>query len=1133
VVPFGQIARWDTQGKDHGVVWEDARDIFRVVASFAEGSTPPKPESLRIEYWQSSWPHRRIPRDEASGAGSSGWLDVGDWFQGRWRAADTVVEASGTRFAWTFRPVNQSEFPDVGDFDVAYRSTFKLRIVGAAPLPPVTHFETWTDATWGRLDFEIEWGGNAGEEAQVWDGHVEGFNAWIVSVAPVSPESAVRVQADRSWTSRVEGGTDGVRVAALHTKPKGENSFDETIFTLRSAAETFSFAASDLLEHRHIFLPDFGVLVRLVPSPSDPAASASDDDAEAPPAKDAAAKEATAKDTAAKDAAAKDATAPESTTAPKDTTASKPTTNPKSPKSPKSPKPVKPMTYAEAESAWRERKAKDSTMDLYSRVAQAPEQTLTQAWNDVPAKAQHYIPLSFEGGRQHFGLEETGNVFLDRNWIQSLRGKDTPRCQWAGNRLRFEFGLPATPPIHRGIADGYLPIAVSVWERDGVVYRQTGFVVPFLGVPAPGARIWADDTLVLLLRFEMERRDGGKKPDTAPEARLDLAVVDEEGPQPASLEGDTAVTTHADSRSVRMLLRSADLPGSYQLVDKSNRVSYRSALSADAPRRVLEALIPYASLSSQLEVTKLRSIDFGVSLEAVRDYWRTRVEAGARIRTPEPMVNDFYRAHVSHLLINTEREVGVSDRYMAKVGTFHYGVYSNESCMMVSDLDRRGYHERAAQALEAWIHYQGTVGLPGDFSSKEGQFYGAGGYEHGGYNQHHGWVLWCLGEHWLYTRDRVWIARVAPAIVKACEWIVRERTRTIEDADRNPIRAIERGLLPPGRLEDIGDWRSWLSTNVMTWWGMRNAAAALADAGMADGARLLEESEAYRHDLLEAFGEAMRRSPVVRLRDSSWIPHVPADGHRRGRSFGWITETLEGAIHLVRCGAIEPDDRLSTWILRDYEDNLYLSKEFGYDLEGSDYDRYWFSRGGISMQANLLASPMPYLFRDEPKHFLRAYFNAFAVSYFPDTRMMTEHALPSFGDWRGDHYKSSDEANSTYWLRLMFIEERGDELRLGAALPRYWLSEGQTVAILGAATYFGPMSYRIESAAARGQIRMNLNPPRRNPPRVIRVRFRHPEGKAPTRCEVDGHPHDDFDPEGEWVTLTRFAAPLKLTVFYD
>jgi hypothetical protein len=308
----------------------------------------------------------------------------------------------------------------------------------------------------------------------------------------------------------------------------------------------------------------------------------------------------------------------------------------------------------------------------------------------------------------------------------------------------------------------------------------------------------------------------------------------------------------------------------------------------------------------------------------------------------------------------------------------------------------------------------------------------------------------------------------------------------------------------------------------------------LADAGLPDGERLQRQADDYKKDILLAFTESMYRSPVVRLRDGSWIPHIPPEVHRRGRTFGWITETLEGPIHMIRTGLIEPQDRLATWIIKDYEDNLYISEQYGYNITGEEFERYWFSRGGISMQANLLCNPIPYLLRDEPRHFLRAYFNAFATSYFPDTRMMTEHALPNIGDHRGDHYKSSDEANSTYWLRMMFIQERGDELWLGAAIPRYWLADGKTCGVEDARTYFGPMSVRYESKVSQGRIEMTLDPPRRNPPKKITVRFRHPEGKKLTRCSINGQPYKNFDPEKEWVVLTECPTrQIRIAAYYE
>ncbi|MCX5639119.1 MAG: hypothetical protein NTX52_15705, partial [Planctomycetota bacterium] len=580
---------------------------------------------------------------------------------------------------------------------------------------------------------------------------------------------------------------------------------------------------------------------------------------------------------------------------------------------------------------------------------------------------------------------------------------------------------------------------------------------------------------------------------------------------------------------LRMLVNPAD-----SLETQGKKVTYRAKLTADKPNRTLDVAIPFITLTEKSEWSKLRNIRFDKAFKDVRAYWQNRVQEGAQITTPEPMVSDFYKAHVSHLLLNTDREVGTSERYVARVGTFSYGAFSNESCMMVSDLDRRGYHKRAEQALETWLHYQGTEALPGNYSNAEGVFYGAGSYEDGGYNQHHGFVLWCLGEHYRFTRDVEWLKRAAPKIVKGCEWIINQRKRTIVQAENSTIQAIERGLLPAGSLEDIRDWRCWMSNNVYSWWGMNNAAAALNDAGIPDGKHLLKEADAYREDILKAFTEAMQRTPVVQLRDGSWVPHIPPDVHRRGRTFGWITETLEGPIHIVRTGLIDPWDRRATWIIKDFEDNLYISEQYGYNITGESFERYWFSRGGISMQANLLCNPIPYLLRDEPRHFLRAYFNAFATSYWPDTRMMTEHALPNIGDHRGDHYKSSDEANSTYWLRMMFIQERGDELWLGAAVPRYWLADGNKIGIENAATYFGPMSVNFESSVTKGRIEMTIDPPRRNPPKKIFVRFRHPDGKKMTRCELNGKPYKNFDAEKEWVVLDE--CPKKATrivAYYD
>jgi hypothetical protein len=197
-----------------------------------------------------------------------------------------------------------------------------------------------------------------------------------------------------------------------------------------------------------------------------------------------------------------------------------------------------------------------------------------------------------------------------------------------------------------------------------------------------------------------------------------------------------------------------------------------------------------------------------------------------------------------------------------------------------------------------------------------------------------------------------------------------------------------------------------------------------------------------------------------------------------------------------------------------------------------DFERDWFSLGGFSMQSNLLCHPVPYMFRDEQKHFLRGYFNAFASVFYPDIRALVEHALPTLADNNGVWFKPSDEAQSAFWLRLMFIYESGNELNLALATPREWLEHGRSIKIERAMTYFGEMGYEIHSEAGDGKIRMVLNPPTRNAPETIKVRFRHPREKPIAKVLVNGKEWTDFDAKKELVKLGRTAEKTEIDALY-
>ncbi len=726
--------------------------------------------------------------------------------------------------------------------------------------------------------------------------------------------------------------------------------------------------------------------------------------------------------------------------------------------------------FAGFEKAWE----KNHTPTLYQQIGERDEQSWERSWANMPRKkTRMYYTLGCEGSRQKFAIQPTGDLFLTQTYIKAAPGKDTPRIAWEEGELVIKLGFPEVEPGYRSILDGYLPVVRGVWVSDEVAYEQEAYAAWLWG-QTPGLRREGDDPVIGMMQVRLVNLSAAPR-----KAALAISSMIRDG----AAEELTLENGWISTRNGHLRLH-IETHGRGQLTPSGGSIAYHLDLSA-GEEHTLTLKFVHLDFNEPAERTRIVGLDYAREKQDVIAYWRARIQQGTQIHTPNETLNNFYRTHLMHLLVINDREPG-ADRQVARCGGFYYGSFPDEGCMAITDLDRRAYHQEAERCLELYLHYQGTVPLPGNFKSSEGVFYGSGGYEEAGYNRNHGWVLWCLAEHYRYTRDRAWLERVAPALVKGCEWIIRERQATLQPG------TIQHGFLPSGSLEDVTDYWTWLPTNAYASWGFHAAAEVLAEIGHPEAGRLAREAQAFTNDLKTGFFEACARSPVVPLRNGTWVPHFPARQERRGRDFGWLREVLEGACHLIYCGLIGPKELPARWILEDFEDNLFLSPGYGYQAE--DFERQWFDLGGFSMQSNLLLFPPLYLWRDEPKHFLRGYFNAFTSAFFPDTMTMCEHALPDLTGWRGDHFKSSDEANSNGWLRSMFLAEDGDSLWVGQAIPREWMRHGQKISLERAATHFGQASVEFISQAAVGAIDIHLDPPTRNPPGQIFVRARHPDG---------------------------------------
>lgn len=769
---------------------------------------------------------------------------------------------------------------------------------------------------------------------------------------------------------------------------------------------------------------------------------------------------------------------------------------------------------------YRKQRNEEARKTVYARVFDETEQTLQRAWNDMPARYQIWFVHGLPGNRNVVRQDRNGVIDIwkiDRWFHLPKSERDTERKSYDGEMLTLDFGLPTNEQQGgRELRDGYLP-EVRTWAIDGPICYEQTTILDKLEPDLDKVRM--DDPTVLLMRLRVVNVSASQQGT----ARFRL-VSHANQPDRLVLDGDCVVAKHGGATAVRCLVKS---DGHGTLKEDAGAIAWSVDLTPGQSQDFV-AMMPTVAVT-KAEIDALRQRDFDADSQRVCEFWERVAARGTQIETPEPWLNDFYKAHLLHEEITCVRDIEAPRRY-AKASSCSYGVFPNESVMMIADLDRRGCHNFAEQCLQAFLDFQGTVPLPGNFKSQDGVFFGAGGWEHIGYNKHHGYVMWGMAEHWRFTHDRKWMEQAALKLIKSCDWITRERQTTLK-ANADGSRPIHYGLLPAGGLEDVQDYWYWLATNASAVWGFEAVADALADYGHKEAGRLKKEAEAYRADVFRAFDEAKVRSPVVRLRDGSYVPKYPSRVYERGRSVGWVRETLEGSICLPAMGLLASDAIQTKWILNDHEDNLYISDLYGYSIP--TFEHFWFSRGGFSMQANLLDGPTCYLQRDEIKHFLRAFFNGFASAFFPEVRMLSEHSRPELGYPSGCHFKTPDEAQVCGWLRSMFVREQGDDLYLGQAIPRYWLANDQHVAIRNAATHFGPMSLAIQSRESADEIQARFTPPDRNPPGTIYLRLRHPQAKKIQSVLLNGRKYDRFDVDKEWIILPGDSkGPQEVTATY-
>ena len=779
--------------------------------------------------------------------------------------------------------------------------------------------------------------------------------------------------------------------------------------------------------------------------------------------------------------------------------------------------------------------------DVVSRIDKQPEQSLDRARGEVPAlsltgrasrHAVRYIPLGLPAIREKYGLDFDGNVFINKQSVKAMK-EDLARMEWSGDEIYFRIGTGAVPDFRgreasarQSLLENYLPVVTTSWENEGIEFNEEGFVTTVSTLP----RAWearGDEPTLLLLRLTLsnpgaEARKAHVWYYTTPQEELRLSGN--------MLEARSSTERPYRLRTAFVVPHGAvvltNLPRGTQFQGRA--VHWESLLSPGAQQECLLA-IPFRTAPSDSFPAPSLLQSYAKQREGVVSFWKGLLAEGMQLNVPNAMLNNFYKAVLMHIFLTVQRDVGTG-LDMCPCGTFDYNMFANETAIQVRLLDMMGLSEDAWRCLRPIVELQGSKPFPGRFQDKSAIFHGVRidadhDYTHHGYNLNHGWILWTLAEHYLFTRDPQFLRAQLPRILKAADWIISERQSTKQmEEDGGP--AWEYGLLPAGQLEDNEEFQYWYAVNAYAYRGLRAAAVAVSEVDPAGGGRLMKEAVNYREDIRRAALRSMALAPVVPLRDGTYVPMVPPRTSAHGREFGWIRNILYGPHAMVDCGVFGPDEEITTWTLQDLEDNLFMAED-SFSIPDSD----WFSRGGVALQPNLVNTSVSYMERGQALQALRAIYNTFAISFYPDVTTFTEW-VPTLGRSGGPFYKTSDEAAFVTWLRLMLVRESGEDLVLTSAAPRAWFAPTKVIEIKGAATLLGKVNFRVASDSDQGVIRARLDLQGRKELKNVILYLRHPQQKKIRQVEVNGQPWKDLDVDREWIRIPKWEGTAEITAHY-
>jgi hypothetical protein len=555
--------------------------------------------------------------------------------------------------------------------------------------------------------------------------------------------------------------------------------------------------------------------------------------------------------------------------------------------------------------------------------------------------------------------------------------------------IAFRVGDPPNPygadgDFQRSLLDGFLPVPQTRWSFDGLNYEETAFGYSKDFSP--------DEPLQAYVRFHVTNLSAEPR-----QARVTVYLA------PSSRPGANPFQT----ATVAPL----------QSIDFYFRIPYK---------------VDWEKLA---EVTDTAS--FNQRLLEVRKYWTDYVSRGTALRTPEPFINNAWRAWEIYNTLNVDK---VKDRYEIHDGSgFYEQEFGYSAALYIHPLSLLGHFDDSEKYIDSLLAVQ----------RPNGQYISIYG------TPDNGALLLAIGQEYRLSRRDAWLKRVLPKALKAMQWIKNQRAATeVMDNGRKPLGY---GLLPPGPAYcDFQNLVVSYYSDTYNWAGMHEMAVALEEAGMkTEGAAWLDEANNYHEDILNSMQSAVFNDHGIDV-----LPIEPLT-HRLEKQGAEFYYSLIGPLVLETefFGARDPHYR---WITDFMEQRGGLL--LGMDRVWEDIDH-----------AYTYGYALEYLRHGDVNRFLLTFYGSLAYGMTRDTYSAVEGTRIVEGFNEGTLPHTYSNTQQLRMLRMMFIKEEGGDLLLAPGTPRAWLDSREGFSISEAPTEFGEVTYRVAPEADKKAVHVFLS----------------------------------------------------------